>query len=256
MDHGNESDGANRSSSDFQFAISEAGTTSRLAASAVLRPGGSASDASSRAITWTVLPRPMSSARQAPSPRRATNRSQRSPSAGTGEAPPSSPGGRPLRASRENAALRSVDSSSGPGGQPDPLADRCFGALVAVAFVEVRPGEQAHPFEERDAAPGGPPSRPPSSAPGPRPASRDRPRPTSPSAGPGRRPTRAAAHLASVSVSPSRLTPTENSSSASTPSRPALRVDLHADPGRGGRSASTSPAPGRSARSPRRAGSP
>ncbi len=114
-------DGAKRAISAVQLPSSDAGATSRLGPCAlspaqpprqccalwappVAGKAGSSRlrrRASRKASTCTVLPRPMSSARQAPRPRRAAKESQRAPTSWYGRSPvrSSSPGSAPASAS-------------------------------------------------------------------------------------------------------------------------------------------------------------
>ena len=110
--------GANRWISDFQFASSEAGKTRSDGF-----PPGVFFKIDSRAKTWTVLPSPMSSARQAPRPRLDRNQSQLTPVSWyfRRTAWKSSPG----RARWRFSGLRRFASIS-PSHLPAPTNDHCW----------------------------------------------------------------------------------------------------------------------------------
>ena len=183
-----------------------------------LLPGDGAArheDQQQRRSPWKpTSPRPLSSADEQVQARRQQSQGSRSP--GTGEAPPSdreafSPAGSP-----ENGDI------SGPNpapGQPSNPSTREL--TLRSSPLPLRPGsprKAGASLERTRCLPGEHPAQQVSSASALRSASRSRPQTRFPLSGTGAARTRAIGRsLSAPSVSPSRLTPTENSIRESTP---------------------------------------
>ncbi len=120
------SPGAKRSISDAQLASSDAGATSRLGC----RPAPFwRFRTSSSASTWMVLPRPMSSARQAPRPSFASRYSQRTPTCWYGRSTPcNSP---PGSTCANPCGLRSPCNVSASQGPATTCVQSAWSAIAA-----------------------------------------------------------------------------------------------------------------------------
>ena len=137
--------GAKRAISDFQFASSDAGSTS----SDGLPPPRFFS-ADSSASTWIVLPSPMSSARQAPSPRLDRNHSQLTPVSWYGRkvAFRSSPGWACCEVLRDCAGRPALAQPLARRGRTTTA--RSASRVAVVGQVLGRAGQQPHAFDERE----------------------------------------------------------------------------------------------------------